>query len=80
MTSEMIVLIMLCSLFLLTNLFWLVTVNKLINKIMSRSYGEFVQSENLKRPRVIHTQGEDPVQAVVENNRVQGLNQMMGMI
>lgn len=79
-SPELIVLILLSVLFFATNVFWLVTVNRLINKMMSRNYGDYVQADKFKRPRIVPNQAEDPALEMLDKKRANELNQIMGMI
>lgn len=51
MTTEMQVLVLFSLLFILTNCFWAYTCHILVNKLMSRNYGEVVMADKYKRQK-----------------------------
>lgn len=65
-----------------TNLFWAMLTLKLTNKLMSRSYYEYVQAENLKKPPKSNRKKElaeeefDPIDV----KQAQDMNSLMNII
>lgn len=80
MTAEHLIILILGALFLITNLFWLIAVHRLLNKVMSRNYGDFIAAENLKKPKVLQVQEPDPMETLAESQTAKELNIMMGMV
>lgn len=65
-----------------SNFFWIIVVHRLLNKLMSRNYGEYVQAELARRPqKTKKIEPEiDPEIEMIEKKRVTELNQLMGII
>jgi hypothetical protein len=81
MSLDLISLIIVSTLFVATNAFWAMLTLKLVNKLMSRSYFEYVQAEALSKPQ--------PVSAHVENSesidptdlrQAQDMNSLIGVV
>lgn len=63
-----------------TNIFWVFVTMKLLNRLMSRNYTEFVAAEKLSKPKKpqlspLHIPGPDPY----HEQKAKDLNQLMGM-
>jgi hypothetical protein len=67
-------------LLVISNLFWFYTVHQLINKLMSRNYGEYIMAEKAKKPQAPKIPTENPAVEMMERQKAQQLNQIMGMI
>lgn len=80
MTIEGYFIIILFVLFVCSNLFWLYHFNKLLNKFMSRNYAEFVQAENLKKPKEKFKPKLEVQVDGYDEQRARDLNQLMGMV
>lgn len=74
--------IMFAGLLVGSNIYWAVVCHRLVNKVMSRNYAEYLQSENVGRPRANKFQQsvEEPAIVKAEQQRAEELNKIMGMI
>lgn len=59
MQDSLITLLFLGTLLIGTNIFWAVVAHKLINKLMSRSFAEYTQSERFTPQETVKTKPED---------------------
>lgn len=65
--------------FIASNVFWFVALNKMTNKIMSRSYSEFVQAEKLKKEPIKVQIPDTEIEDAYEKNRVNQINNLLGL-
>lgn len=64
-----------------SNVFWGILVHKMINKVMSRDYGQYVVAENSKKPVMDRKKDmeEDALVKMMEQQKATELNRIMGM-
>lgn len=75
--------ILISVLFVGTNIFWVIVVNRLTNKLMSRNFAEYTQVLNQHTHKAKNQGIEsqiDPVVEKMEMRRANELNQLMGMV
>lgn len=64
--------------FLFSNIFWAATVNKILNKALSKNYVEYIQAENLKNRKKPEIKIQD--QSPVDIERALDADRMMGIV
>lgn len=67
---------------LLTNAFWAVVVIRLLNRVMSRDFSEYVQAERLRKVPIKppHKTAEDETPDIEDQKRADEINRLMGII
>lgn len=76
-----VVVICLTILLIASNTFWILCTQKLLNKLMSRNYNEYVTAErSLRAVPKVQVPTEDPSVKMMEEKRAMDLNQIMGMV
>lgn len=79
MTVELMAAGLLIVLLLGSNLFWAVMCNRLINKLMSRSYAEYEQAQALRTPRAPEHPSVEPIDHDAER-QAQEINSILGVV
>lgn len=67
-----------CAALVASNVYWAVTVQKLINKLMSRNYYEYLQAEALKTPSVA-TPPPAPEVDIEDERQARDMNAILGI-
>lgn len=82
MSLEEFLLVFISALLLLTNAFWAIVCHRLVNKIMSKNYAEYLQSSNTGavKKRIDTNPDLDPVYVKEQERVATEANSMMGMI
>ena len=70
----------LATLLFISNLVWVTMIIKLLNRLMSRNYAEYVQAQRIGKNPPKPQVGLDPVVELSEKRRADELNKIMGMI
>ena len=70
----------LASLLLISNILWIAVIFRLLNRLMSRNYAEYVQAKQIGKPKPVPEVKIDPVVELSEKRRAEELNKIMGMI
>lgn len=70
-----------CFVLIGSNIFWAIVCNRLVNKLMSRNFGEYLQAKNVA-PKKKKTQKLelDPVYIKEEQRIADNANTMLGLI
>lgn len=79
MTVEFLAAGLLIILLLASNLFWAVLVNRLLNKLMSRSYAEYEQAQALRIPKAPEHPSVDDVDHDADR-QAREINSILGVV
>ena len=80
MSLELATLIILVTLFVATNVFWSMLTLKLVNKIMSRSYYEYVQAQELKTQKPVSVSQPEQYIDPGDERQAQDMNSLVGIV
>jgi hypothetical protein len=80
MSLELVIIVFFGILLLMSNAFWFYKVNDLIDKIMSRNYGEYAQTKKYLAPEPIKEQPKEEMTVdPYDTQRANELNGILGL-
>lgn len=79
-TFEVGIIVLLSALLVAQQVFWLANVQRLVNKMLSKNYAEYVQAEMIKSPLPVRDENKDKISLMDDfsEQQAQRANSMFG--